>query len=164
MRKLSLLFLMSAPIALASLSGTSAFAAHHAHGTANLPQLPPTTAHNLNQPDTKTLTPAQQVALPDGGAPPPPHGYVAVDDSEVRIANFSNAARTHLPVGLPPTNPQQSVGQPNNLPSHFSLFGMPVKFNAPVAPPYRTEDASSSFDGRNGQNNILPQADSSLIH
>jgi len=100
-------WILSAPL-VASLLVTAATPAlsapHHAHrshSTADLPQIPPSTAHQLNNPPEKNLTPAQQVALPDGGAPPPPHGYVAVEDSEERLANFSGEVRTHLPVGMP---------------------------------------------------------------
>ncbi|MFT9298119.1 MAG: hypothetical protein ABF542_08415 [Gluconobacter sp.] len=165
-------WILSAPL-VASLLVTAATPAlsapHHAHrshSTADLPQIPPSTAHQLNNPPEKNLTPAQQVALPDGGAPPPPHGYVAVEDSEERLANFSGEVRTHLPVGMPGTNAEQKTNGTNNLPSHFSIFGMPVKFNTPVTAPYHSEDLPLTYAGHpsNGQTNVLVNGDASDIH
>ncbi len=166
-------WILSAPLAVSLLvpAASPAFAAqahprHHAsHGTANLPQMGPTAGQIVGAP-AKPLTPAQQAALPDEGAPPPPHGYTEVEDSETALASYSNRVRTHLPVGMPGPNAQQKTNGPNNLPSHFSLFGMPVKFNAPVQSPYEDEDSPTSYAGHpvNGQTNILVNGDASPIH
>ncbi|KXU99810.1 hypothetical protein AD929_13715 [Gluconobacter potus] len=169
---------LSAPLA-ASLLIPAGFSAHAAasssssghtrhraaHGTANLPQMGPTAGQIVGAP-AKPLTPAQQSALPDEGAPAPPHGYTEVEDSEAALASYSDRVRTHLPVGMPGTNAQQKTNGTNNLPSHFSIFGMPVKFNAPVQSPYEDEDSPTSYAGHpvNGQTNILVNGDSSAIH
>ena len=166
-------WILSAPLA-ASLLIPAVFSAHAAtthtrhhasHGTANLPQMGPSAGQIVGAP-AKPLTPAQQAALPDEGAPPPPHGYTEVEDSEAALASYSDRVRTHLPVGMPGTNAQQKTNGPNNLPSHFSIFGMPVKFNAPVQSPYEDEDSPTSYAGHpvNGQTNMLVNGDSSAIH
>ena len=153
---------------LFSMAPCLAYAAHthHAGDTSTLPQIPPNAAHMLNNSPETPLTPAQQVALPDGGAPPPPHGYTEVEDTEATLSNFSAQARTHAPLGLPGGNAQQRTNGPNNLPSHFSIYGMPVKFNAPVIAPYQSDRTPSSYAGQTtkGSTDLLVNGDSSDIH
>lgn len=98
--------------------------------------------------------------------PPPPHGYEEVEDSETALANYSATVRTHEPLGLPGPNAEQKTNGPNNLPSHFSIFGVPVIFNAPVTSPYYNEDTPATYAGHpsNGQTNILVNGDASPIH
>ncbi|QDH24341.1 hypothetical protein D5366_02655 [Neokomagataea tanensis] len=120
----------------------------------------------LNNTPSKPLTPVEQVALPDGGAPPPPHGYTAVEDTEATLSNFSAQVRTHAPLGLPGSDAQQRTNGSNNLPSHFSVFGMPVKFNAPVISPYQSDRTPSSYAGQptKGSTDLLINGDASNIH
>ncbi|AQS87421.1 hypothetical protein AA101099_2986 [Neoasaia chiangmaiensis NBRC 101099] len=119
-------------------------------------------AHDIQAPlpaGNQALTPAQQVALPDGGAPPPPHGYTTVEDNDAQLATYSATVRTHRTLGLPGGEAHQSTSLPNNAPSHFSLFGIPVKFNAPVRPPY-TNNAYQTYAGSpgNGQTDVAAEA------
>lgn len=160
-----------AAVLLLSIAPLTPYLAHAAHthrtgDTSALPQIPPSTAHMLNNTPTKPLTPAQQVALPDGGAPPPPHGYTEVEDTEATLSNFSAQARTHAPLGLPGGDAQQRTNGPNNLPSHFSILGIPVKFNAPVIAPYQSDRTPSSYAGQTtkGSTDLLINGDSSSIH
>ncbi|EHH69041.1 hypothetical protein GMO_03480 [Gluconobacter morbifer G707] len=159
---------MAVSVLLPALTPASAASRHarHTHGTAGLPAVPPSAAQTFGKPDEKPLTPAQQVALPDGGAPAPPHGYTVTEDSDATLASFSDTVHTHLPLGMPGTNAQQKTNGTNNLPSHFSILGMPVKFNAPVRPPYESEDTPANYAGHpsNGQTDILVNGDSSPIH
>ncbi|MCQ9155598.1 hypothetical protein [Acidomonas methanolica] len=119
-------------------------------------------AHDMaaaGAPVGKSLTPAQLVALPDGGAPPPPHGYTEVEDSEAVLADFSATVRTHRTLGLPGNEAHQSTNIPNDAPSHFSIGNMPVKFIAPVAPPY-TQNVYRTVAGSPGvQDDVLLETD-----
>lgn len=134
--------------------------------TANLPQILPNAERRLAMPAARPLTPAQQVALPDGGAPPPPHGYAVVEDTETTLNNFTDTVRTHPPLGMPGSDAQQRVNGPNNLPAHFHVLGMPVKFNAPVIAPYQNDRAPLSYAGQatNGSTSLLINGDASGIH
>lgn len=158
-------WILSIPI-LATVLASPAIAAHphHSHASGAVNTLAPSTPSPATT--QKPLTPAQQVALPDGGAPPPPHGYEEVEDSETALANYSATVRTHEPLGLPGPNAEQKTNGPNNLPSHFSIFGVPVIFNAPVTSPYYNEDTPATYAGHpsNGQTNILVNGDASPIH
>jgi hypothetical protein len=82
------------------------------------------------------MTPAQEVALPDAGAPPPPDGYTEVSDEEATLANFSATVRAHRSLGLPPIEAQQNVARPLDTPPLFDIDGFPIRFNAPVNTPY----------------------------
>jgi|GEM_PF-1918041 len=123
---------------------------HHARPVQTQPtstlasQMDPTNT----SPTARTLTPAQQVALPDGGAPPPPHGYTETVDSDPRYGNYSPAVTALHGPGLPGGEAHQNVRQSNNVPSHFSVLGMPVKFNAPVQPPYNGEATYKNYAGQ----------------
>lgn len=116
-------------------------------------------AHDILGPQ-KELTPAQKVALPDGGAPPPPDGYTTTEDFEANLQSYSGRVRTHQALGLPGGEAHQSTAIPNDAPSHFSIFGMPVKFNAPVRPPYESS-SYQNYAGSpgNGQTSVITQAD-----
>ncbi|AOX16234.1 hypothetical protein [Kozakia baliensis] len=117
-------------------------------------------AHDVAASSTKELTPVEKVALPDGGAPSPPHGYTATEDFDASLANYSSTVRTHQALGLPNGEAHQSTSIPNDAPSHFSFLGMPVKFNAPVRPPY-ANSAYHSYAGSpgNGQTDVVSQSD-----
>ncbi|GAB6853622.1 hypothetical protein [Asaia astilbis] len=106
------------------------------------------------------LTPVEKVALPDGGAPPPPHGYVVTDDFDTSIRSYSYNVRSHPTLGVPGGEAHQSTQIPNNAPSHFSFLGWPVKFNAPVRAPYENS-AYHNYAGSsgNGQTDVVAQSD-----
>lgn len=106
------------------------------------------------------LTPVEKVALPDGGAPPPPHGYVVTEDFDNSLRDYSYKVRAHPALGLPNSEAHQSTQIPNDAPSHFSFLGWPVKFNAPVRPPY-TNGVYHNYAGSpgNGQTDVVAQSD-----
>ncbi|CAI9120737.1 hypothetical protein [Brytella acorum] len=108
----------------------------------------------------KPLTPAQMVALPDGGAPPPPDGYTTIDDTTTSLYSYSNVVRRRENPDLPGNEAHQSTNIPNDAPSHFSIFGIPVKFNAPVRPSY-TNGVYHTYMGApgNGVTDLNEQAD-----
>jgi hypothetical protein len=103
-------------------------------------------------PANRNMTPAQQVALPDGGAPPPPHGYTEVTDTDPRLAPYSADITARQGPGLPPVGAHQNINDDNSVPSHFSVAGIPVKFNAPVTPPYDTDFTYGNYAGSSGRN------------
>lgn len=109
-------------------------------------------------PETKGMTPAQMVALPDGGAPPPPDGYEAVEDNETAVASFSSTVRAHRQLGMPGGDAHQSTAEPNDAPSHFSLAGIPVKFIAPVAPPYTQSVYRTIAGSPGGQTDVMMES------
>ncbi|WP_147092297.1 hypothetical protein [Swaminathania salitolerans] len=108
----------------------------------------------------RPLTPVERVALPDGGAPPPPHGYEVTEDFDSSLRTFSATVRSHQALGLPGGEAHQSTQIPNDAPSHFSFLGMPVKFNAPVRAPYNSS-AYHNYAGSpgNGQTDVVAQSD-----
>lgn len=108
----------------------------------------------------RPLTPVEKVALPDGGAPPPPHGYTVTEDFDTSLRGYSYKVRAHPALGLPNSEAHQSTQIPNDAPSHFSFLGWPVKFNAPVRPPYENS-AYHNYAGSpgNGQTDVVAQSD-----
>lgn len=108
----------------------------------------------------RPLTPVEKVALPDGGAPPPPHGYTVTEDFDTSLRGYSYKVRAHPALGLPNSEAHQSTQLPNDAPSHFTFLGWPVKFNAPVRPPYENS-AYHNYAGSpgNGQTDVVAQSD-----
>lgn len=117
---------------------------------------PASQLHAMERP----LTPVEKVALPDGGAPPPPHGYEVTDDFDNSLRGYSYTVRSHQALGLPGSEAHQSTQLPNDAPSRFSFLGWPVKFNAPVRPPYENS-AYHNYAGSpgNGQTDVVAQSD-----
>ncbi|NVN41979.1 hypothetical protein HUK82_15635, partial [Ameyamaea chiangmaiensis] len=94
--------------------------------------------------------PAPTAADADAPLPPPPDGYTPVQDMDEAIIAHSPAVLAHTGPGLPGGEAQQITRQDQNVPSHFSVFGLPIKFNAPVPPPYNAEFTYRTFGGQPG--------------
>ncbi|GBQ88726.1 hypothetical protein AA13595_2465 [Gluconacetobacter johannae DSM 13595] len=107
----------------------------------------------LSAPIHSTLgntTPAP--AAPENAeAPPPPDGYQVVQDEDVSAQAYSPAVTAVGGPGLPSIEARQTPREPNSVPSHFSVFGVPVKFNAPVTPPYNAAFTYSTYAGQPGR-------------
>ncbi|GBQ37283.1 hypothetical protein [Gluconacetobacter azotocaptans] len=108
----------------------------------------------LSAPVHSTLgntAPAPAPADPENAeAPPPPDGYQVVQDDDVSIQAYSPAVTAVGGAGLPSIEARQTPRDPNSVPSHVSVFGVPVKFNAPVTPPYNAAFTYSTYAGQPG--------------
>jgi len=93
---------------------------------------------------------APATAEGDAPIPPPPDGYAPVQDMDETISAHSTAIVTQKGPGMPGGDASQTTRDNNAVPSHFSLFGMPVKFNAPTPPPYNAEFTYRTFGGQPG--------------
>lgn len=83
--------------------------------------------------------------------PPPPDGYQVVQDEDVTAQTFSpEVAALHGP-GLPSIEARQTPRDSRDVPSHFSVFDVPVKFNAPVQPAYNAAFTYSTYGGQPGR-------------
>ncbi|MBB2156422.1 hypothetical protein HLH33_08880 [Gluconacetobacter diazotrophicus] len=84
-------------------------------------------------------------------APPPPDGYQVVQDEDVSVQAYSPRVTAIQGPGLPSIEARQTPRRPNDVPSHFSVFGVPVKFDAPVQPPYNASFMYSTYAGQPGR-------------
>ncbi|MFT9090007.1 MAG: hypothetical protein ABF479_03200 [Gluconacetobacter sp.] len=111
---------------------------------------------SLNAPVAASLDPVDgrhdPTVDPDNPpAPPPPDGYQVVEDEDVTARTFSpEIAALHGP-GLPSIEARQTPRDSNDVPSHFSVFDVPVKFNAPVQPAYNASFTYSTYAGQPGR-------------
>ncbi|MFT8720561.1 hypothetical protein [Acetobacter sp.] len=102
-----------------------------------------------------TQQPNAQVKPPESRnpAPPPPDGYEPVADLDEHIAtNFPLEIR-NAPHGstVPPPDAQQIPRDPNNGATQFDVFGVPVKFIAPVAASYSGSFIYHTYAGQPGR-------------
>jgi hypothetical protein len=143
----------------ATLAGPNGWAApkHHA-GTRQTAQPSGTQATDaLNAPLSPTLgknaaaTPDPTVDPDNPPAPPPPDGYQVVRDEDVTAQSFSSKVTATGGPGLPSIEARQTPRNANDVPSHVSVFGVPVKFDAPVTPPYNASFMYSTYAGQPGR-------------
>jgi hypothetical protein len=107
----------------------------------------------------RAAPPPTQAAIDDGAPlPPPPSGYEPVQDMDVSIEAHSPAVLAQKAPGMPGTEAQQNPHNDADVPSHFSIFGIPVKFNAPVAPPYNPDFTYQTYGGQPGRARDVPGA------
>ncbi|WP_246386950.1 hypothetical protein [Gluconacetobacter sacchari] len=137
---------------LALLAGPGAMAAPR-HAAA-----PAARTGTLNAPVSAALgTPAagphgDPTVDPDNPpAPPPPDGYQVVQDEDVTAETFSPAVTALHGPGLPSIEARQTPRDDRDVPSHFSVFGVPVKFDAPVQPSYNADFTYSTYAGQPGR-------------
>jgi len=84
----------------------------------------------------------------DDPIPPPPDGYSPVQDMDATISAHRSAILATPGPGLPGGEAKQNTRDISKLPPHFSVFGVPVKFNAPVPPPYNAEATYRTYGGQ----------------
>ncbi|WP_182949617.1 hypothetical protein [Gluconacetobacter takamatsuzukensis] len=84
-------------------------------------------------------------------APPPPDGYQVVQDEDVTAQTFSPQVTALHGPGLPSIEARQTPRDSSDVPSHFSVFDVPVKFNAPVQPAYNAAFTYSTYGGQPGR-------------
>lgn len=83
--------------------------------------------------------------------PPPPDGYQVVQDEDVTAQTFSPAVTALHGPGLPSIEAHQTPRDDKDVPSHFSVFNVPVKFDAPVQPAYNASFTYSTYAGQPGR-------------
>lgn len=151
--------LLAAAALLAAGPAVAARAASHHHKTAPAQD---TTVHPIlgdNAAARAAARPDPTVDPDNPPAPPPPDGYQVVQDEDVTAQSFSPRVTATGGPGLPSIEARQTPREANNVPSHFSLFGVPVKFNAPVAPPYNASFMYSTYAGQPGRGYDAPSAE-----
>ncbi|MCH4091345.1 hypothetical protein [Acetobacter sp.] len=87
------------------------------------------------------------------GAPPPPDGYEPVEDIDETIESHYSLDVRKTPHGepLPSIEAQQIPRDANNGATQFDIFGVPVKFIAPVAAPYNAPFTYHTYAGQSGR-------------
>ncbi|NHN87813.1 hypothetical protein GOB81_04090 [Acetobacter sp. LMG 1627] len=86
-------------------------------------------------------------------APPPPDGYEPVEDIDETIeAHYSlDIRKAQHGSSLPSIEAQQIPRDANNGATPFDVFGVPVKFIAPVAAPYNAASTYRTYAGQSGR-------------
>ncbi|MBB2200169.1 hypothetical protein [Gluconacetobacter tumulisoli] len=133
-------------LSMTMLAGGAAAAPHAARPARDALSAP---THSLLGPATPAPAAAEDPDNPT--APPPPDGYQVVQDEDVSVQAYSPAVTAVGGAGLPSIEARQTPREPNSIPSHVSVFGVPVKFNAPVVPPYNAAFTYSTYAGQSGR-------------
>jgi len=71
-----------------------------------------------------------------------------------------NSLPTSATTGLPGVTAQQSTSTGTGSPSRYSVLGLPLRFAAPVTPPYNSQGAYATFAGQpmTGKDAVLQQS------
>lgn len=122
---------------------------HTAHRHAAARQADPT---DLSSGQLQPATAARSLESQET-APPPPDGYVPVEDIDETIsAHYSlDIRQAQHGSRIPSIEAQQVPRDANNGATQFDFFGLPVKFIAPVAPSYNSAATYRTYAGQSGR-------------
>ncbi|NHO17910.1 hypothetical protein [Acetobacter oeni] len=85
-------------------------------------------------------------------AQPLPSGYEPVEDFDVTLAAHSDAVLATKPVsGHVPIEAQQLPRSASSTAHQFDVFGVPVRVEAPVTPPYNASFTYENYGGQPGK-------------
>lgn len=91
-------------------------------------------------------------------APPPPDGYERVEDFDVTLQAHSADITAPTSSGMAPVDAQQMPRSRNSTARVFDVFGIPVKVDTPVVPPYNGSFTYDTYGGQPGKGRDAPGA------
>ncbi len=106
---------------------------------------------------TAAAAPAAQTDAPRSlesqeTAPPPPPGYEPVEDFDVTLAAHSDAVLAVRPTSSRTmVDAQQMPRSASSTARQFDIFGVPVRVDTPVTPPYNGSFTYDTYGGQPGK-------------